>query len=80
MELLGSAETPAPHQEFPREVIAQGRDRFCLSRVLLAEIADVGLNRNLEPLFQNARELVVRGRECICVAGQGSGAPSSVQT
>lgn len=70
-DLLGNAETPAPHQEFPREVIAQGRDRFCLSRVLLAEIADVSLNRHLEPLLQSARELVVRGRGVHLRSGAG---------
>lgn len=69
--LLGDAETPAPHQEFPREVIAQGRDRFCLSRVLLAEIADVSLNRHLEPQLQNARDLVIRGRGVHLRSGAG---------
>lgn len=59
--LLGQSEEPSWTPGVRSEIIPGGSDRFCLGRVLLAEVADPGLNGRLAPQFRRARELVLEG-------------------
>lgn len=68
--LLGEPEMQAPEEEFPR-ALRGGGDRFCLSRVVLAEIADQRLNSTLSPTLQGARSLVGEGAGALLRYGLG---------
>lgn len=59
--LLGEPEVQAPRQEFPRDVFPGAGDRFCLSRVTLAEVVDPVLNRRLIPTLRSAHALMREG-------------------
>lgn len=59
--LLADPEVQAPREEFSRNAVPGGGDRFCLNRVILAEVADPRLNRRLNPVLQTAHLLVRSG-------------------
>ena len=59
--LLGEPDIHIPQDEHSSGSLLGAKDRFCLNRVALAEVADPRVNRRLPPVFQSAHALVHEG-------------------
>lgn len=59
--LLGEPDIHVPQEGTARGSLLGAKDRFCLNRVALAEVADPRVNRRLPSVFQSAHALVQEG-------------------